>query len=120
MKLFSQKIQNIRLDGITRERLMSSMQELTDLENPNSVTQMKTWLSDNGIETETLGKKAVPQSVYKGEKSMEVCSTRLCQILTAMFQWNPEYSYRVPGVILPQKELVLFYLANAEVIERKE
>ena len=38
---------------------MGQMQELTSLENPNSVAQMKEWLLDNGVETETLGKKAV-------------------------------------------------------------
>ena len=35
------------------------MKDITDLDNPNSVVQMKSWLSDNGLETETLGKKAV-------------------------------------------------------------
>ena len=35
------------------------MQELTDLENPNSVVQMKQWLSDNGMEVDSLGKKEV-------------------------------------------------------------
>ena len=49
----------IDLDGITRDRLTESMQKLTALDNPNSVVQMKSWLSDNGVEMETLGKKAV-------------------------------------------------------------
>ena len=31
---------------------------MTALENPNSVQQMKQWLSDNGIETDNLDKKA--------------------------------------------------------------
>lgn len=37
------------------------MKKLTSLDNPNSVQQMKQWLSDNGLETETLGKKAVAE-----------------------------------------------------------
>ena len=49
----------IRMDERSREELTSLMQELTSLDNPNSVQQMKRWLSDNGMETETLGKKAV-------------------------------------------------------------
>ena len=49
----------IRIDGITKERLMSKMQELTGLDNPNSVTQMKEWLSERGIEAESLDKKSV-------------------------------------------------------------
>ena len=37
------------------------MKDLTALENPNSVQQMKQWLSGNGMETDTLGKKAVAE-----------------------------------------------------------
>ena len=51
--------QAIRLDGISSEKLMSSMKDITDLDNPNSVAQMKAWLSENGVEAETLEKKAV-------------------------------------------------------------
>ena len=49
----------IKIDGITKERLMSKMQELTGLDNPNSVVQMKDWLLQHGIETESLDKKSV-------------------------------------------------------------
>lgn len=51
--------QCIEIDRISRENLMERMQGLTNLDNPNSIVQMKEWLSDNGVETETLGKKAV-------------------------------------------------------------
>lgn len=51
--------QAIRIDALTRDRLTAEMKELTDLENPNSVPQMKEWLADNGLETESLGKKTV-------------------------------------------------------------
>lgn len=51
--------QAIAIDGKTKESLRARMQEKTGLENPNSVSQMKGWLSDNGVETETLDKKAV-------------------------------------------------------------
>lgn len=51
--------QAIRIDALTRDRLTAEMKELTDLENPNSVPQMKEWLADNGLETDTLGKKTV-------------------------------------------------------------
>ena len=49
----------IALDAETRDSLTASMLELTELDNPNSVAQMKSWLSDNGVETDTLGKKTV-------------------------------------------------------------
>ena len=49
----------IKIDGITKEQLMSKMQELTGLENPNSVAQMKEWLSERGIKADSLDKKSV-------------------------------------------------------------
>ena len=51
----------IAIDSRSRERLMALMREMTELDNPNSVQQMKQWLSDNGLETDTLGKKAVKE-----------------------------------------------------------
>lgn len=67
----------IEIDKVSREHLMSQMQELTSLENPNSVVQMKEWLFDNGIETETLGKKAVAALIEKVPDEMsEVLSLR--------------------------------------------
>ena len=35
------------------------MRKITDLDNPNSLAQMKVWLSDQGIKVESLGKKDV-------------------------------------------------------------
>ncbi len=51
--------QAVYIDGISSEKLMTVMQDITKLENPNSVQQMKGWLLENGMETESLGKKAV-------------------------------------------------------------
>lgn len=49
----------ISFDEKSKAELMISMQNITNLDNPNSVVQMKQWLSDNGVETESLGKKDV-------------------------------------------------------------
>lgn len=49
----------IEIDRVSHDSLTAAMQELTSLDNPNSVVQMKGWLADNGMETDTLGKKAV-------------------------------------------------------------
>ena len=51
--------QAIAMDTHSREELTAAMIDMTALENPNSVQQMKQWLSDNGVETENLDKKAV-------------------------------------------------------------
>ena len=53
--------QAIAVDGRSKSELSAAMQELTELENPNSVQQMKQWLSENGMETDSLDKKAVAE-----------------------------------------------------------
>lgn len=53
--------QAIEMDTCSREKLTKTMKYLTTLENPNSVQQMKQWLSDNGLETDSLDKKAVAE-----------------------------------------------------------
>ena len=49
----------IAMDGRSKAELSDAMKELTELENPNSVQQMKQWLLENGVETDSLDKKAV-------------------------------------------------------------
>ena len=51
--------QAIQLDAQSRDELSAEMQKLTQLENPNSVAQMKQWLADHGLEVDSLDKKAV-------------------------------------------------------------
>ena len=53
--------QAIGCDERSRAQLTKAMRELTDLENPNSTAQMKAWLGQNGLETDTLGKTAVKE-----------------------------------------------------------
>ena len=51
--------QAIEMDGISRDSIMKQLCDITGLENPNSVLQMKEWLAERGMETDTLDKKAV-------------------------------------------------------------
>ncbi len=51
----------IKADSRSRTKLTRLMKELTDLDNPNSLQQMKQWLADNGMETDSLGKKVVTE-----------------------------------------------------------
>ena len=53
--------QAIQMDARSRQELTDAMKRMTALENPNSVQQMKQWLSDNGMETDSLGKKVVAE-----------------------------------------------------------
>lgn len=55
--------QAIAMDGRSRSELTAVTKEITALDNPNSVVQMKGWLAENGMETDTLGKKAVAELI---------------------------------------------------------
>ena len=49
----------ITFDERVRRELVDRLQQITEVENPNSVQQMKEWLKANGLEIESLGKKEV-------------------------------------------------------------
>ncbi len=69
--------QAIAIDAKTKQSLRSRMCQQTGLENPNSVAQMKGWLADNGIKTESLDKKAVKEIIPgAGEHIADVLSCR--------------------------------------------
>lgn len=69
--------QAIAIDSISRKNLTQQIQNLTDIENPNSVAQMKGWLSDKGLEMDTLGKKAVAETLKTAPKHLaDVLSLR--------------------------------------------
>lgn len=53
--------QAVAIDAMSREHLMAALKEKTGLENPNSVLQMRSWLAEQGMETESLGKKRVAE-----------------------------------------------------------
>lgn len=59
----------------------------------------------------------VSAEVYKGKRSMEISSLRLCRIMAEMQQWNTSCSYRVSGVIMPRQQICVFYLDQAEPIK---
>lgn len=65
----------IKLDEISKAELSDKMKALTNLENPNSVQQMKRWLCDNGLDMDSLGKKEVASVLRTAPKP-------LCAVLT--------------------------------------
>ena len=67
--------QAIYMDARSREELITAMKEFTQLENPNSVQQMKEWLAENGLMTESLDKKAIAEL-------MKSAPPELCRILS--------------------------------------
>ena len=67
----------IAFDEISKGTISEQMKNMTNLDNPNSVSQMKSWLSDQGLETDTLGKKAVNELMKEAPKDIaEVLSLR--------------------------------------------
>ncbi len=67
--------QAIAIDGRSKAELSAAMKKLTELENPNSVQQMKQWLSKNGVETDSLDKKAVAGLLKEVPKSLRTVLT---------------------------------------------
>ena len=55
--------QALEIDQKSREHLTALMQNMTNLDNPNSVQQMKSWLAQNGLEMDSLGKKEVAAAI---------------------------------------------------------
>ena len=51
--------QAVKLNSIQTTVAVEQAYMITGLENPNSVTQLKQWLKENGVEIESLSKKAV-------------------------------------------------------------
>jgi DNA polymerase len=61
----------IKADENIRTEIMDKMKTLTDLENPNSVQQLKGWLVEKGLKTDTLAKKAVAELLEDAPKPLE-------------------------------------------------
>ena len=129
--------QAILLDQQSRSDLMQAMKLLTDLENPNSVQQMKLWLADNGLETDTLGKKAVTemlktatpemrrvltlrqQLAKSSVKKYQAMETAVCADGRArgMFQfYGANRTGRWAGRIIQMQNLPQNHLPNLEVV----
>ena len=58
----------IKFDEIAKQKATEELQGLTNIENPNSVMQMKEWLNNNGFEAESLGKKQVTEMIKDAPK----------------------------------------------------
>ena len=61
--------QAIACDLMLSDEMSKRAYELTGLENPNSVSQLKSWLEDRGIEVESLGKKDVAAMISDLDKN---------------------------------------------------
>ena len=60
----------IKFDEIAKEKATDKLQKLTNIDNPNSVMQMKEWLNNNGVEMDSLGKKQVSEAIKDAPKEI--------------------------------------------------
>ena len=63
---------------------------------------------------------AVPKEVYNGRDRMEVNSMKLCKIIANLHGWDMDKSYRIPGMVYPEKRLAVFNLERAFLISKTE
>ena len=72
-------VQNaIEIDAKSKIEITNKMINITELENPNSVVQMKNWLNENGLKVESLGKKEVKELIEKAPPHLqEILELRL-------------------------------------------
>lgn len=75
--------QAIACDLMLSDAMTKKAYELTGLENPNSVSQLKSWLDERGIPMDSLGKKDVAQMIGEldrngvDEEAMDMLKLRL-------------------------------------------
>ena len=70
--------QALRIDELSKCDLTDRMQRKTGLANPGSVVQMKSYLAENGMEVDTLGKKDVAAMIKTAPENLaEVLALRL-------------------------------------------
>lgn len=70
----------IRIDEKVHEELRDRMKELTELDNPQSVQQLRGWLADNGLEMDSLGKDVVKEAVKTAPEPLREVLTLRQQI----------------------------------------
>ena len=63
--------QAIACERLHKEVVTKRAYELTGLENPNSVAQLKGWLGDMGMEAESLSRKAVADMIAETDGEVE-------------------------------------------------
>ena len=70
--------QALRIDDLSKSSLTAEMIKRTGLANPNSVVQLKSYLAQNGIDVDTIGKKEVATMINEAPADLaRVLSLRL-------------------------------------------
>ena len=86
--------QAIRLDALSQQHLTDALQELTNLDNPRSVQQMKDWLASQGMEMDSLGKKVVAEALRTAPKPLRTVLTLRQQLAMSAVKNTPPWKTR--------------------------
>lgn len=79
----------IECDKLYKEKTTARAYELTGLSNPNSPAQLKDWLTDHGVETDALDKKAVKALLPDADgEVLEVLKLRLLMAKTSVKKYE--------------------------------
>lgn len=101
----------IQCDTAYRDIAISESKRISGLENPNSVAQIKEWLSDQGHEVESLSKKAVQEMIQETEGSVE----RFLELRTKLSKTSIKKYEAIKRSVCKDKRvrgLLQFYGAN--------
>ena len=81
--------QAVSCDLLYKDIVTKRAYELTRLENPNSVAQIKSWLGENGVEIESLSKKAVAGLIEESDGEVqELLRLRLLMAKTSVKKYE--------------------------------
>ena len=90
--------QAVRIDELTKADITEKMKKLTGLENPNSVSQLKGWLQDHRILTESLAKKDVQELIKTAPPDIaQVLSLRLMLAKSSVKKYQAMLFIRLPS-----------------------
>ncbi len=115
---FADKI--IHYDVIYHDRLMDEARELTGLENPNSLSQLKNWFSSRyGLEVKSITKDTIPQIMEQLETMKFICDTapavRMLKIRQELGKTSVKKYQAMENAVCPDGRLrgiLQFYGAN--------
>lgn len=101
----------VECDRLHKEDTFSQAQRLTGLENPNSVAQLKQWLIENGVEVDSLSKKAVADLAKESDGEVE----RLLNLRLQLAKTSIKKYEAIERSVCPDERvrgLLQFYGAN--------
>ena len=101
----------IRCDNEFKDTHLRMAQHLTGLENPNSPVQLKEWLSEQGVETDSLSKQTVAELIEATDGEVEKALV-LRQVLAKSSVKKFTAMETVVGSDSRARGLIQFYGAN--------